>query len=448
MTMNSSYLPFPDALWHFTMPLSKLPPDIVHNIRTREFHFEILDTSVGNNFTSFLRNDVGTQMTYNHRKVLGFISNFKNIFPKIGVYYCSMDENPDFSLVFYVLFDSNNKSFALLLNFNNRFDSIASAFEEEYAKNFANRLSPTLFSMYESGLNLMNFQSFYGNAFIIAPGISFAICPLHNGLDNVAFSYWRNITPEGLNMLVEVYLGNVIETVFHEAPLLQTTMMRFAFINSGNSEFFGANVMKNFIVDPDELPYDKRNHLLRFGHLERILDYSNSELSNTEISGFNEIQERIQVFESFDPRDSQVIAFASYDICWPDASHSWVCKIPISITQLLNKYDFSELDSKIPNISKAYSNGMINNFEDGAIVETNKGELIYFFDYNDHNKGKENAIHLKCSKWLKQTMIELVKFNHHLKIKESRESSKSSGKYGDTITRGIIYQFIGSLMGG
>lgn len=445
---NSGYIPFPDAVWHFTMLLSKLPPDVLYNIRNKEFHFEVLTTTEGVNYTSFMKNDVANDMTYIHRKVLGFVSNFRNVFPKIGVYYCSMDDNPDFALVFYVLFDSNLKSFALLLSFCNRFDSIASAFEEDYAKNFANRLSPTLFSMYESGLQLMNFQSFYGNAFIISPGLSFAICPLHDGLDNASISYWQNISPKGLDNIVQRYLASVIETVFLEAPLLQTTMMRFAFINSGNTDFFGANVMKNFIVDPNELSYDKRNQLLRTGYLERTLDYNNSELSSSDITGYDEIQERIQVIESFDPRDSQVIAFASYDICWPDASHSWACKIPISITELLNRYDFSELDTKIPNISKAYSNGMINNFEDGAIVESNNGELIFFLDYNDHNKGKENAIHLKGSKWLRQTMIELVKFNHHLKIKEARENSKSSGKYGDTITRGIIYQLIGTLMGG
>lgn len=438
---------FPDGLFHFSMPIDKLPEEVRQKLNHLDYSFEIFSTVKSSNLLDYLK--TADDLNWENRKFLGLMSNFNSYFPYIGIFYGRMDERPDFALVFYILFDNNNTAHSLLLNFNQRFDMLATALEDDFAKNFANRLSPNLLQMYRNGKDFLNGNSFSGNAFLITPGISVAICSIGEVERHASMSYWRNLSEAGFNQLVEKFIVSAIETIFTEAPKLETTMFRFVILNPTNTDCFNSLTMKNFIVEPKELNYSDSQKLLQIGYVDRILTYDNSELDPSDIVGVEHIQERIQVYEnSYDPRDSQVIAFASYDIGWPDGTNSWMCKIPLSYKKLLEKFDYSELDSKIPNISRAYSNGLIFNFEDGGIVENNQGELIFFYDYIKENKGIENATHLKCSNWLKKTMLELIKFNHYLQIKDSRNKDKSGEKFGDTIKRGIIYQLLGSLMGG
>lgn len=446
--LATGYLPFPDGLYNFVMAKSMLPRHVVADINRKGFHFELRTTADGPEFQSYLRNDLGSSMTEYQRLFLDFIIKFKKWLPAIGVYYCEVQDRPDMAYVCYVPFKSDMTAFGFLLNFNSRFDSLVPMVEEDYAINFAQRLSPTLFNMCVDSIRFMRLIGAVSNTFFLVPGISFVICPVDDGYEKVPVDFWNEISYNRLNSLFQKYLTPVIDTIFTEAPALQTTMMRFAFVNSDSPNLFGAHVMEDFIVDPNAMPYDMRLQLLRQGYLERTFNYSNRLLSRNEITGYEEIQERFQVYETYDPRDSQVMAFATYDIAWPDGTHSWACKIPINIRALLQKYDFSELDSKIPNISQAYSNSMIKDFRDGAAVETNDGQLVYFLDYDNYSKVKENSIHLKATEWLKQTMMELLKFNHHLKIKAAREGSKSSQKFGDTVTRGLIYRLLDMLMKG
>lgn len=443
---TSGYLPFPDGLYNFVMSKRLLPRHAVEGVNRKGFYFELFSTADGPEYQSYFRNDLGSSMTRYQRLFLDFITRFKEIFPSIGVYYCQTEDNPDMVYVCYLLITRVGCAFGFLLNFNNRFDSIAPMVEEEYAHNFAQRLSPTLYEMCVGSVKLMQFTAIESNPFFLVPGISFVICPLGEDYEKLPVDFWNEISYNRLNNILQRYLNPVLDAVFREGPALQTTMTKFAFVNSGDPNFFGAHVMENFLVDPDSLPFEMRQQLLRYGYVDRTFNYSNRQLSRNEINGYEEIQERIQVNETFDPRDSQVMAFATYDIAWPDGTHSWACKIPINMRALLEKYDFSELDSKIPNISKAYSNSLVSDYKEGAAVETANGELVYFIDYDNYSKARENTIHLKGVKWLKQTMMELLKFNHHLKIKAEREGNRSTQKLGDTIKRGLIYRLLDYIL--
>lgn len=349
---------------------------------------------------------------------------------------------------FYVVIDKSNSVQYFLVNFNNFWGDCVPLFEEKFVQNFVHRRCPETLRMYEFGkAALSHNKPIVKDTFFLSLGMSMLVIP--SSLDDPYLSFWSKCDSKALEKLYNKKIQEPLNTIYIELPAFISYLKKWDFIYlNKDSKKFCSPKMLPAIVSQQTLPKDKRNCLLRKGIVENFYSYS-SELPNQEdTSDFHEIQETIQIMDNFDFHDSEIFGIVTYDICWPDGTHSWSCKIPFSFTEFLTKFDMYELESKLPLLSKAYFNGMRNRFKEGGIIENNYKELIYLYDYDQYNKGKANKIHLDCSSWLNKVILELTKFNQYVEFKNAKENKKNLDKFNDTLKRGLLYQFLGSILGG
>ena len=111
------------------------------------------------------------------------------------------------------------------------------------------------------------------------------------------------------------------------------------------------------------------------------------------------------------------------------------------IKSLFDKFDEYELEYKMPTLYKAYINGIMGKFTQGAIIQTKK---ITYFKYVYNRKTVENSEELitnvdnTCMKILR----ELTKFVDYINKSKNKESDKEF----QSNTNGILRMIAFSLM--
>lgn len=364
-------------------------------------------------------------------------------------FVCPVDNSAEgICYQFYVIIDKSEKTQYFIVNFNNFLENCVVLFEDKSVRNLAHRRCMESLRMYEFGkAALLNNRDIIKNTLFLSPGMSLLVIP--SDLGDPQLSFWNDCDSKELEDLYKEKIFNPLESLFKETQgcLSHLKKWDFIYLNKDSNGFSSCKMLPS-IIGQEKLPGERRDGFLKEGFVETYYTFDSDLPHQVDSFGYYEILETIQVIDEFDFHDSEIVGIVSYDICWPDGTHSWCCKIPVSFTNLLNKFDMYELESKLPLLSKAFYNGMKNCFDKGGVIENNYQEMIYLYDYDQYNKGKANKVHLDCSLWLKDVMYELTKFNHHIELKNIKEGNKNTEKLFDTVKRYGIYNILGGILGG
>lgn len=446
---------FPTDMRFFQVALSDLPEHEQKSLKKSEFFAEAFEVASDKELidsvrTYYDKSDKSPLMEYQY-KYFQWCYQLSREANYIVRFVCPVNGNTDAEEIcyqFYVAIDKSNGMQYFLVNFNNFWESCVSLFEEDFVRNFVHRRCPDTLRMYKFGkAALAHRKAIVKDAFFLSPGMSMLVIP--SGLDDPALSFWGKCDSKALEELYDKKIQTPLKSLYDEILGVLAQLRRWDFIYADKaSQSFCSVKMLPVIVGQETLPKDKREALLKRGFVETAYSFDSQQQEQNIPADFHEIQETIQIMDNFDFHDEEVAATVAYDICWPDGMHSWSCKIPICFSDLLTRFDTYELESKLPSLSKAYYNGMMNRFKEGGLIENNYKEMIYLYDYDQYNKGKANKIHIDRSASLKKVILEIIKFNQYVGLKNAKENNKDSEKFKDTLKRGLLYQLLGTFLGG
>ena len=444
---------FPSHMRFFQVPMTDLPEHEQTALKKNEFYVEAFENRIDPVFTVDLKkryaNTTPTPLVEYQYAFLCWCMRLSKASETIIRFVCPVKDSTDqICYQFYVVFDRINRMQYFLVNFNNCWEDCIFLFEEKNINNYVHRQCPDTIKMYSFGkAALAHNKPVVKDAFFMSPGFSLLVIP--SSLEDPTPSFWNKCTSTSLEELYNRKIISPLKAVFDEIPRCLSHISKWDFIYlKKEADKFSSSKMLPVIVSKKNVNKDRWETFLKKGFSETFYSHDGTTLNKNELSGFNEIQETIQLMENFDFHDSEIIGIASYDIGWADGSHSWSCKIPVCFSELLTKFNIFELESKLPLLSHAYMNGIMNRFSEGGLIENNYKEMIYLYDYNQYNKGKANKIHIDRSAWVMKIFQEIIKFNQYIEFKKAKENKKDSDKLKDTISRGLLYQLLGSILGG
>ncbi len=444
---------FPTDIRFFQVLRADLPENEQNALKKDEFYIEVFEAATDKEFIENIRayydNADKTPLVEYQYAYFHWCHQLSKTANYIIRFVCPVNDNAnEICYQFYVVIDKSNNIQYILVSFTNLWEECVALFEEEFVCNFLHRRCPQSLRMYNFGkAALSHHKSIIKDAFLLSPGMSMLVIPA--ALNDPHPSFWSKCNSDTLEELYNKKIQTPLRDIYEEIPGLISHLKKWDFIyKDKKSKTFCSSKMLPVIISQKDLSKDKSTSLLRKGFADTFYSYDSELPNQSDSSEAHEIQETIQIMENFDFHDSEIIGIVSYDISWPDGTHSWSCKIPLSYTELLTKFDIYELESKLPLFSKAYFNGMMNRFKEGGLIENNDKEMIYLYDYDQYNKGKANKIHLERSSWLNKVILEITKFNQYVEFKNAKDDKKKSEKFSDTLSRGLLYQLLGSIIGG
>lgn len=376
------------------------------------------------------------------KQVAKYYNILPSVYPTITKIICPIDNMDGYAMQFYLLRNKSGQIDRIVFSFNQEWSDLASIFENEVTRNMAYRTARFLGQCYDNGKDfLLGDAQTLPPAFFIIIGISTYICPF-----NGTTAESSDIDEKWVENLFNHNNQYNIDKIYLDLLRISNKLQRFNFIyGDKESNVFNSTHMKTFFVEPTDLNENKRDEFLKNGIIETqysttMLDFSPEDMP--------EVNETIQFIEKVNFLDNLADGLCSYDIRWIDNTHTWACKISGKLSTLLEQFDYYELESKIPTITKAYLRGLNGENKGGVIIENSSDDMIFMYDFEPKDNGDINKVHLECCKWAKQAALELIKYQKYLSIKQMRDGKKETDKFTDTISRGAIYQLLGSFLGG
>ena len=206
------------------------------------------------------------------------------------------------------------------------------------------------------------------------------------------------------------------------------------------ASFFTRNRMKPYMIDVTEIKDTTlRDEILYTGRSKRFYSLFGE---NSDYSDEGEIIELTQLVNTDWDSELSSVVKVLYKFQWNNTLDDISVNLGnFDIKSLFDKFDEYELEYKMPTLYKAYINGIMGKFTQGAIIQTKK---ITYFKYVYNRKTVENSEELitnvdnTCMKILR----ELTKFVDYINKSKNKESDKEF----QSNTNGILRMIAFSLM--
>lgn len=211
----------------------------------------------------------------------------------------------------------------------------------------------------------------------------------------------------------------------------------------GTTNFFTRNRMKPFVIDVDDITDDAiRNEVL---FTETSKRYYPLWGANSDYTDEGEIQEIFQLINTDWDKDVSSLVKVLYKYQWNNNLDEISVNLgDFDIRSIFDKYDEYELEYKMPTLYKAFINGIMGKFTDGALIQTTK--ITYFrYVYNRKDVNNPDEVLLNVDRACIKILRELTIFTDYINKKQSKDSNKRVQSNTDSILRLIGVTLLNSI---
>ncbi len=372
------------------------------------------------------------------REYFGFLSRVVSRY-RYAVYAVIPDpDDSDIALEQYILCDENRRPCLSIINAQLLYTTLYEGLNNQEFANLTRRLGPRVGKAYDYGLQLLKSgkKTVDQTVLFLSEAYSTIIVPINEADARKYLPDSRNFKASELREIAQCVVLPIFEGLCVDTNRISTKLALNFFIakQSQGDEYFGAIDMRLACLSYDDLQGEERDEFLRNGLIVNHFHAVNSEKKD--------IVEYIQLLEGVLPFDEFQVGFVYYDLTMPDSTHYWMCKFDWRFSDLLSEYDYNELNSKLPNLTQAYENAIFGNFEEGLLMQTPNAKTIYVKTYRAQNAGDINKFHMQCIDWLKQTVMQVVRFQKYVEIKAKREQEKSDSSQSTSLNRMLTFKGI------
>ena len=225
--------------------------------------------------------------------------------------------------------------------------------------------------------------------------------------------------------------------------LLHTESQLLNADQDGSANFFTRNRMKSYMIDVADIKNGTvKDEILYTG---KAIRYFSLWDTNSDYVEEGEIQELFQLVNTDWDSELSSVVKVLYKYQWNnDLDDISVNLGDFDIKSLFDKFDEYELEYKMPTLYKAYVNGIMGKFTEGALIQTAK--ITYFrYVYNRKTVQNPDEVIVNVDNACMKILRELTKFVDYVKKKKSKDSDKRTESNTDGILRLFFLSGLNSL---
>jgi len=240
---------------------------------------------------------------------------------------------------------------------------------------------------------------------------------------------------------VFAFVDNLMMQFFNVQYLdIQRTEAKFLNAKEEMANFYTRDKMMTYIIGVNEIKdVELREELLTAQAAKRhLLLWDNSGTYAEE----GEIEELSHLMNTDWEEEGSSVVKVLYRYLWNNGTEELCASIgKQDVKSLFDNFDEYELEYRMPTLYKAYINGIMGRFSEGALIQTTKVTYFkYVYQQKDDRKRDEilNNVDTACMRILR----ELTKYCDYIKKRSDKESDKRAESNSDGLLRLFAMSFL------